>query len=143
MGGRTTGAQKVELDELCATCDVVSLHAPPLPATHHMITGAAQLALLRDGATLINTGRGPLVDHDALIAELEAKRIYAVLDVTDPEPLPDASPLHHTPVFLTPHLAGSGTELKLNAGVAIDDSPLVSRTTRLNEVSQHQLDRLA
>jgi phosphoglycerate dehydrogenase-like enzyme len=76
---------------------------------------------MRDGATLINTARGALVDHDALIAELRTGRISAVLDVTEPEPLPPDSPLFDLPnVVLTPHIAGAlGTEVRRLGDAAI------------------------
>ncbi|MGG2479179.1 NAD(P)-dependent oxidoreductase, partial [Rhizobium sp. BR5] len=87
--------------------DVISLHAPSLPQTRHMI-GAEELARMKDGATLINTARGALVDEDALLAELKTGRIEAVIDVTDPEVPPPDSPLYSLPnVFLTPHIAGA------------------------------------
>jgi phosphoglycerate dehydrogenase-like enzyme len=116
------GAARVELDELLATSDVVSLHAPALPATAHMI-GAEQLARMMDGATLINTARGTLVDHDALVAELRTGRLSAVLDVTDPEPLPPHHPLLQLPTcVVTPHLAGSqGTELSRQAELVVEE----------------------
>lgn len=100
-------AELVPLEELLRTCDVVSLHAPSTPATRHMI-GRDQLAMIKNGATLINTARGALIDQDALVAELVTGRIDAFLDVTDPEPLPDDSPLYALPnVLLTPHFAGA------------------------------------
>lgn len=139
------GAAKVELDELFEQADVVSIHAPDLPSTRGMI-GAGQLARLRTGATFINTARGALVDHDALVAEAASGRLYLVLDVTDPEPLPREHPLRMLPnVFLTPHLAGSqGTEL---ARMAIDAADEIDRWSRgapaANEVRLDQLDRLA
>jgi phosphoglycerate dehydrogenase-like enzyme len=111
----------IELDELVARSDVVSIHAPALPTTRHLFD-ARRLALLRDGATLINTARGSLVDHDALLAELVTGRIHAVLDVTDPhEPLPPGSPLYELPnVVLTPHIAGAlGVELHRLGDAAI------------------------
>jgi phosphoglycerate dehydrogenase-like enzyme len=116
------GVDLVDLDTLLATSDVVSLHAPALPTTERMI-GAAQLALMLDGATLINTARGMLVDHDALVAELTGGRLSAVLDVTEPEPLPPEHPLLALPnCVVTPHLAGSqGTELSRLAELAIDE----------------------
>jgi phosphoglycerate dehydrogenase-like enzyme len=85
--------------------------------------GAEQLARLADGSTLINTARGRIVDHEALIAELRSRRIRAVLDVTDPEPLPDDSPLWDLPnAILSPHLAGSkGGELRRMADGAIGE----------------------
>jgi phosphoglycerate dehydrogenase-like enzyme len=101
------GAAKVGLDELVRRSDIVTLHAPALPETAKMI-GRDQLAAMRDGAVLINTARGMLVDTDALTAELITGRIDAVLDVTDPEPLPPGSPLYELPnVQLTPHIAGA------------------------------------
>jgi phosphoglycerate dehydrogenase-like enzyme len=116
------GVARVELDELLATSDVVSLHAPALPATERMI-GAAELARMMDGATLVNTARGSLVDHDALVAELRTGRIAAVLDVTEPEPLPAGHPLLALPnCVVTPHLAGSqGTELSRLAEYVIEE----------------------
>ncbi len=105
---RHLGAQLVDLDTLFSRSDIVSLHAPNLPATQKMI-GAAQLAKLRDGAIFVNTSRGSVVDHDALLAECKSGRIAAALDVTEPEPLPPDSEFWHLPnVILTPHLAGQG-----------------------------------
>jgi phosphoglycerate dehydrogenase-like enzyme len=100
--------EKVELDALFERSDIVSLHAPSIPATRHMI-GARQLARLRDGALLINTSRGSVLDHDALVHEAETGRIRVVLDVTEPEPLPADHPLRPLPnVYLTPHVSGGG-----------------------------------
>lgn len=106
------GVRKLGLDALMRACTVVSVHAPAVPETDQMI-GAAQLAALPRGATLINTARGSIVDTGALVAELSTGRIDAILDVTDPEPLPPDHPLWTLPnVLLTPHVAGSmGNEL--------------------------------
>lgn len=116
------GAAKVELDELFASSQIVSLHAPLLPATIGMITGEL-LDRMPDGSTFINTARGRIVDQDALIKVAATGRIRAVLDVTDPEPLPADSPLWELPnVVLTPHLAGSkGAELDRMADGAIGE----------------------
>ena len=139
------GATKLELDELCAVSDVLSIHAPDLPSTRHMI-GAAQLAALRTGATVINTARGALLDHEALLSEAASGRLSAVLDVTDPEPLPDDHPLWALPnVFITPHLAGSvGTELRRMIDHAVDeiDRWRTGRPAR-NGITKDQLVRLA
>ncbi|MCK0118216.1 hydroxyacid dehydrogenase [Isoptericola sp. S6320L] len=110
---RSLGATAVGLDELLRRSDVVSLHAPALPETYRMI-GGRELALLRDHSTLLNTGRGQLVDTAALTAEVLAGRLRAILDVTDPEPLPADHPLYGAPgALLTPHVAGSsGNELR-------------------------------
>jgi glyoxylate reductase len=101
---RNTGK---ELDELLAESDIVTIHAPLTPETRGLLD-ARRLALLKDGACLVNTARGEIVDEDALVAELVAGRIRAGLDVFTHEPnVPE--PLLSLPnVVLTPHL-GSGT----------------------------------
>ncbi len=106
------GVQRLDLDDLLATSDVVSLHAPAVPSTRHLMD-RRRLGLMRDGATLINTARGWLVDHDALLDELTAGRLDAVIDTTLPEVPPEDSPLYALPnVILTPHVAGAqGREL--------------------------------
>ncbi|MGW5774777.1 hydroxyacid dehydrogenase [Streptomyces sp. NPDC003863] len=116
------GTELTDLDDLCARSTVVSIHAPQLPSTHHMI-GPAQLAAMRAGTTLINTARGSLVDEEALLPHLVTGRLHAILDVTDPElPAPD-SPLWTLPnVLLTPHVAGSlGNELHRMADQALEE----------------------
>ncbi|MDQ4215829.1 hydroxyacid dehydrogenase [Microbacterium capsulatum] len=106
------GVEHVSLEELCRRSDVLSLHAPSTPDTRHIVS-ARELALLHDGAVVINTARGALIDTDALAAELVTGRLDAYLDVTDPEPLPADSPLYSLPnVVLTPHIAGAlGNEI--------------------------------
>jgi phosphoglycerate dehydrogenase-like enzyme len=115
------GAELVSLGQALPRADVLSLHAPYLPGTRHMI-GAAELAALPPGATLINTARGGLVDHAALENACRAG-LHAVLDVTDPEPLPRTSVLYELPnVMLTPHVAGSlGAETRLLAASALTE----------------------
>ncbi|MFJ4573907.1 hydroxyacid dehydrogenase [Streptomyces sp. NPDC088846] len=105
---RRTGVRLVGIEELFATCHVVSLHAPLLPETRGVI-GARLLNSLGPGATLINTARGALVDEDAAAAVLRARPdLTAVLDVTHPEPPVHDSPLFTLPnVVLTPHLGGA------------------------------------
>lgn len=116
------GVTAAGLDELVSRSDVVSIHAPDIPATHDMFD-ARLLSLMKDGATLINTARGRLVDTDALTAELATGRISAVLDVTHPEPLPADSPLFTMPnVVLTPHIAGSlGNEVLRMGALAVSE----------------------
>lgn len=115
------GVNKVELDELLSTADVVSLHAPALPETEGMI-GAEQLALLRDGALLINMSRGSLVVESALLRELESGRISAILDVFVDEPLPADSPFRAVRnVYLSPHAAGHTVDTHLRQGQAMVD----------------------
>jgi phosphoglycerate dehydrogenase-like enzyme len=139
------GARLVDLDELCSSSDVVTLHAPALPETRHMID-ARRLDLMRDGATLINTARGALVEGDALTATLAAGRLYAVLDTTEPEVLPDDSRLYDLPnVVLTPHVAGAaGSELRLLGDAALGElSRYVSGLEFAHPVSRQDLDRIA
>jgi phosphoglycerate dehydrogenase-like enzyme len=116
------GARLASLDEVLRSVDVLSLHAPLLPETIGMI-GARELALLRDGATLVNTARGALIDTDALTRECASGRLDAILDVTDPEPLPDDSPLYDLPnVSITPHISGSlGSETFRLTDAALDE----------------------
>lgn len=101
------GAEKKEIDELFIESDVVTVHAPSNEHTRHLVN-AERLAMLRDGAIFINTSRGPLVDQDALVKELHRRRIWAFIDVTDPEPPPSDSSLFTCPnLTLSPHVAGS------------------------------------
>jgi phosphoglycerate dehydrogenase-like enzyme len=102
------GVEKVVLNALFSRSDLVTVHAPSIPETNKMI-GAEQLKLLRDGTTLVNTSRGSVIDHDALLAEARTGRILITLDVTTPEPLPPDSPFRGLPnVFVTPHVSGPG-----------------------------------
>ncbi|MEU5328826.1 hydroxyacid dehydrogenase [Streptomyces parvus] len=119
---RTLGVERTELDTLAAESDVVTIHAPELPGTRHLFD-APRLALMRDGATLVNTARGSLVDTEALVKEAATGRLNAVLDHTEPEVLPADSPLYDLPnVLLTPHIAGSqGGELHRLADAAVDE----------------------
>lgn len=93
-------------DRLLPTFDVIILIVPLNDQTHHLMN-ATRLAAMKNGAALINVARGPVVDTDALIAELNSGRITAGLDVTDPEPLPAGHPLWSAKnVIITPHVGG-------------------------------------
>jgi phosphoglycerate dehydrogenase-like enzyme len=95
------------LDSLLPNAEIVVLILPHTPATEGLI-GAPQLALMPQGALLVNAARGPIVQTDALVAALQSGRIRAALDVTDPEPLPPEHPLWKCPnLLITPHVAGS------------------------------------
>ena len=99
------------LAELLATADIISLHAPAIPATRHMIDQAA-LASMKPTALLVNCARGALVDEVALAAALQAGQIGgAALDVLEGEPPDPASPVYSAPnLLITPHMAGSTFE---------------------------------
>jgi phosphoglycerate dehydrogenase-like enzyme len=120
---RAMGTRKVELDDLLRQSDIVSIHAPSLPSTRHMID-AAKLVLMKDGATLINTARGVLIDEDALLDVLKTGRIDAIIDVTDPEiPGPESAFYDLPNVFLTPHIAGAvGLERTRLGEMAADEA---------------------
>ncbi|WIB64182.1 2-hydroxyacid dehydrogenase [Curtobacterium sp. MCBD17_040] len=96
-----------ELPTLVATADVVVL-ITPLTDTTAGLMSAELLAAMPDGALLVNVARGGVVDTEALVAELSSGRLFAALDVTDPEPLPAGHPLWTTPnTVLTPHVGGN------------------------------------
>lgn len=117
---RRMGVERMELDDLFATCDVVSVHTPLLPETRGMI-GGRQLRRMRSRATLINTARGAILREPELIEVLrERTDLQAVLDVTDPEPAAPNSPLRTLPnVVLTPHVAGSVGPERRRLGAAM------------------------
>jgi phosphoglycerate dehydrogenase-like enzyme len=99
-----------ELDSLLPQAEIVILILPSTAESHHLI-GRRQLALMRQGALLVNAARGPIVDTGALVDALNAGRIRAALDVTDPEPLPEGHPLWSCPnLLITPHVGGSSPQ---------------------------------
>lgn len=96
-----------ELPELLPQADAVVLIVPKTRQTIGMVD-AAFLARMRDGALLVNAARGPVVDTEALLAELTSGRLRAALDVVEPEPLPSDHPLWTAPnLLITPHVGGS------------------------------------
>ena len=105
---RDLGVELCSLEKLFARSDVVSCHAPLLPPTRGFLRGA-HFTAMKPGATFINTARGAIVNESELIAALRQRPdVFALLDVTDPEPPPPDSPLYDLPnLVLTPHLAGS------------------------------------
>ena len=104
------GAIYVDMEQLLAESDFVTLHVNLTPQTHHMIDAAA-LRRMKPSAILVNAARGGVVDHDALVEALRAGEIaYAALDVTEPEPLPADHPLVHLPnCIVVPHIASAST----------------------------------
>lgn len=105
--------RKAELDELFATCDIVSLHCPLTADTHHLVN-ESRLKLMKPTAILINTGRGPLVDEQALADALNNGTIYAAgVDVLSTEPPTANNPLLSAKnCFITPHIAWATKEAR-------------------------------
>ncbi|HEY9329567.1 MAG TPA: hydroxyacid dehydrogenase [Streptomyces sp.] len=115
---RELGVASVPLETLLSRSRIVAVHAPVTEATHHLL-GAAQLALMPDGAGLVNTARSWLVDEDALLAELTTGRLDAAIDVFDAEPLPAGHPFRALPnVLLTPHQAAGSVECRQRLGTS-------------------------
>ncbi len=111
------------LNKVLQTADVVTLHCPLNDTTRGMI-GAAQLALMKPTAILINAARGPVVDHHALIDALASRRIFAAgLDVTYVEPLPASDPILSLPnCIVLPHVGSATFETRARmAAIAVDN----------------------
>jgi phosphoglycerate dehydrogenase-like enzyme len=117
-----TGARLVSREQLFAESDWVSVHLVLSERTRGLV-GPAELAAMKPGATLINTSRGPIVDHDALVQALRAGRVTAGLDVYDHEPLPAGDPLTGLPgAVLLPHLGYvSESAMRTMYGQVVED----------------------
>jgi phosphoglycerate dehydrogenase-like enzyme len=123
-----------ELPALLPAADALVVLAPLSAATRGMVD-AGVLARLRDGALVVNAGRGAVVDTDALVAELSTGRLTAVLDVTDPEPLPPDHPLWELALAITPHNAGDSRAADERAvAMAIDQLARFARGEELRNV---------
>lgn len=106
------GAERMPLERLLAEADVLSLHCPLTPETHHLI-GPPELEAMKPGAVLVNAARGPIVDEAALAAALAAGRIAAAgLDVYEREPQVEPRLLELDNVVLTPHLGSATVETR-------------------------------
>jgi phosphoglycerate dehydrogenase-like enzyme len=139
------GAEPVELAELFAHSDVVSVHTPLLPATRGLVDRDLIFSM-RPGAVLLNTARGAVLDQQALTDAATAGRVRAVLDVTDPEVLPAGHPLWTCDnVLITPHIAGSqGNELaRLTDFAATEAARWAAGTGFAHPVLPERLDLLA
>ncbi len=118
FGATTTVFARSARDHVCGiaelggalpTTDILVVLTPLTDATRNLV-GTEVLAALPDGAIVMNAARGPVVDTDALLSELTNERLRAILDVTEPEPLPDGHPLWTAPnCTITPHVAGATT----------------------------------
>lgn len=111
-----------DLLELASRSEILSIHVPELPETRELISRSI-LQSLPDNSTIINTSRGGLIDQHALADEVANGRLFAILDVTEPDVLPANHALYNAPnVFLTPHLAGSlGNELRRLGVAAVEE----------------------
>lgn len=114
------GARKVELREVFEQSDILSLHAPSIDATWHMVNEET-LGWMKQNAILINTARGSLIDEAALAKVMKSGKLkYACLDVTDPEPPEPDNPLFELPnCIFTPHVAGLANNGKRKIGVHV------------------------
>jgi len=134
------GVRQVSLEEAFAEGYAVSNHLLDVPETVHLIRGR-HLASMPEGGTFINSGRGRTLQHDEMGSVLaERTDLFVLLDVTDPEPLPEDSPLRAMPnVLISSHIAGSiGQEVGRMADLMIEEldrylrgEPLVHEVTRI------------
>lgn len=139
------GAELLPLDEALTRAQIVAVHAPTLPETHHLI-GRRELALMRDGAGLVNTARSWLVDEAALIEELQRGRLSAAIDVFDEEPFAVDSPFRTLPgVLVTPHRAAGTSQGRLRQGriVADEVEAFAAGHSLAHAVSRDQLSSMA
>lgn len=135
----------VDLPTLLTGSDVLALHAPSTPETTGML-GSHELALLPDGAALVNTARSSLLDMDALYEAVSSGRLDAALDVHDVEPLPQHDRWRALPnALLTPHLAGATADSRRRAGlIVVDEIDRLRRGLPLQHaVTREQMERMA
>lgn len=141
------GFTTASLEEIFRTCKIVSLHCGMTKSYYHLVNRRL-LEMMPDGALLINTARGPVIDEQALVAELKRGRIKAVLDVYEQEPLPTDSELRSLPnVYSIPHMGGPTFDRRWMIVMAlIDDIERLERGEALHmeitrEYASHMSDR--
>ncbi len=136
----------VPLNQLFRESDVVSLHAPWIPATENMINGGL-ISSMKQGATLINTSRGAIINEGEMVEVLASRPdLTAILDVTYPEPTPADSPLRSLPnVVLTPHIAGSmqGECARMASWMADELRRYIAGEPLLHSVTRDMLAKMA
>ena len=135
QSGRDNTTAITDLDKHLPTLDVVILILPLTAESKHLFN-AKRLSLMKDGALLVNVARGPIVDTDALVKELNSGRITAAVDVTDPEPLPSDHPLWWAKgVLISPHVGGNTTAFEKRARKLIESQlNLLAEGKPLNNV---------
>lgn len=139
------GATKASFQQLLTQSDVISIHAPALPETYRMFNDDA-FGLMKDDCILINTARGSIIDEAALVQHLRRGRLFACLDVTDPEPPAADHPFRELPnVVLLPHIAGSVNNglYRLGAFTIGDLQRLLNGEMMRGEVTEAQLNTIA
>jgi len=139
------GAKKVELNDLLKTCDVISIHAPSIPATDNMLN-KDNLCLIKDGAVLINTARGSVLNEEDLINELKKNRFFACIDVTNPEPPAKDNELRFIEnAVLTPHIAGTVTNglKRIALHVCEELERFYSKEQMKTEINLNDISKLA
>jgi phosphoglycerate dehydrogenase-like enzyme len=131
-----------DLMELCQSSDAITCHAPLLPSTYQMLQGK-HFQAMRPGTVFVNTSRGSIVDEKALVQELQRGRLFAFLDVSDPEPAAIDNPLRNLPnVVYTSHIAG-GSDLRLGKQAVDDIEAFLEGRPMTMQVSKDMLDRIA
>lgn len=135
QSGRDNTIAISNLDNHLPTLDVVILILPLTAESKHLFN-AQRLSLMKDGSLLVNVARGPIVDTDALVKELNSGRITAALDVTDPEPLPSDHPLWKAKgVLISPHVGGNTSAFEKRARRLIESQlQLLAEGKSLNNV---------
>lgn len=135
QSGRDNTIAISNLDKHLPTLDVVILILPLTAESKHLFN-AKRLSLMKDGSLLVNVARGPIVDTDALVKELNSGRITAALDVTDPEPLPSDHPLWKAKgVLISPHVGGNTSAFEKRARRLIESQlQLLADGKSLNNV---------
>ena len=119
------GIERVGLDDLLRSSDIITLHLPYTPGTHHLIS-CREIGMMRDGARVVNTARGRIIDQEALVEALRLGKVAgAALDVFEEEPLDPGSPLASMDnVILTPHLGASSNEAMERMAVQVAEGAL-------------------
>lgn len=135
QSGRDNTIAITDLDKHLPTLDVVILILPLTKESKHLFD-AKRLSLMKDGALLVNVARGPIVETNALVKELNSGRITAALDVTDPEPLPKDHPLWRVKgVLISPHVGGNTTAFESRARRLVESQlNLLAKGKPLNNV---------
>jgi len=106
------GTKWVSMEELLKTSDVISVHTPLTPQTHHLLS-KEQFAQMKDGVIIVNTARGPVVDEQALVDALESGKVFSAgLDVFEEEPKVHPKLLENENVVLYPHIGTATFESK-------------------------------